>query len=272
MITSTHNPKIQNIRALQARSRARRAAQSFVVEGVRLAEEAVAAGWEAQLALYSADLEARGRAVVDTFAARGVEVEEVTPQVMRAASDTQTPQGILVVLPLRPLPLPEVLDFAFIPDGVRDPGNLGTMLRTAAAAGVGAVFLPPGTVDPFSPKVLRAGMGAHFRLPIHSYSWEEIGARLQAGALEVYLAAAGAGQAHTRSDFRQPLALIIGGEAEGAGSEAQHLAGARVHIPMPGGVESLNAAIAAGILMFEVVRQRTETGGQNGITHARTNP
>jgi TrmH family RNA methyltransferase len=149
------------------------------------------------------------------------------------------------------------LDFVFIPDAVRDPGNLGTMLRTAAAAGVGAVFLPPGVVDPFAPKVVRAAMGAHFRVPVYPLSWEEIHNHLNAYALRVYLAAAGAGQVYTQADFRSPLALIIGGEAEGAGQQARQLAAEYVHIPMSGDVESLNAAIAGAILMFEVVRQRS---------------
>lgn len=256
MITSSKNPKIQYVRSLLGRAKDRREAQAFVVEGVRLAEEALSAGWEADLLLFTAGLSERGRAVVEGFAARGAPVEEVAPEVMRSAGDTQSPQGILAVLPVRSLPAPESLDFAFIPDGVRDPGNLGTMLRTAAAAGVGAVFLPPGTVDPYAPKVVRAGMGAHFRLPILVETWEEIGAWLAHTSLTPYLAAAGQGQAYTLADFRAPTALVIGGEAQGAGAEAEHLARWRLHIPMPGRAESLNAAVAAGIILFEVVRQR----------------
>ena len=259
MITSTHNPKIQWVRLLQSRPKERRQAQAFIVEGVRLAEEALAAGWGAQLVLYTREAGERGQAVVAGFAAQGAAVEEVAPQVLLAASDTQTPQGLLAVLPQRPLELPEALDFAFIPDGVRDPGNLGAMLRTAAAAGVGAVFLPPGTADPYAPKVVRAGMGAHFRLPVRQQTWEEIRAHLHAASLRIFLAAAGAGKPYTQADFRSPLALIIGGEAEGAGPEAHSLAEARVHIPMPGGIESLNAAAAAAVLLFEVVRQRHES-------------
>lgn len=256
MITSSHNPKIQWVRGLQARPRERREAGAFVVEGVRLAEEALAAGWEAHLVLHTADLGERGMAVVSAFAARGAPVEEVTPEVMRQASDTPAPQGILVVLSLRSLPLPEAASLVFIPDGVRDPGNLGTMLRTAAAAGVDAVLLPSGSVDPFSPKVVRAAMGAHFRLPVHTLEWDALREEVMRLGLHVYLAAAGEGTAYTRADFRRPLALIIGGEAEGAGSQGKDLAVERVHIPMPGGSESLNAAVAAALLLFEVVRQR----------------
>ncbi len=257
MITSTKNPKIKTLRALQSSSRARRQEGVCVVEGVRLVEEALAEGWQAQQVFYSADLSERGRALLEVFAAQGAALEELTPQVMRAASDTETPQGLLAVLAWQALPLPDKLDFVFIPDAVRDPGNLGTMLRTAAAAGVQAVFLLPGAVDPLSPKVLRAGMGAHFRLPIHTLSWEEIGAHLK--GLNIYLAAAGQGLPYTQADLRAPLALVVGGEAAGAGTDAQRLATAQLHIPMPGGVESLNAAVAAAVLLFEVVRQRGQS-------------
>jgi TrmH family RNA methyltransferase len=258
MITSTKNPKIQYVRSLLGTAHNRREAQAFVVEGVRLAEEALAAGWEAQLVLHTEELGPRGQALVAGFARQGAQVEQATPEVMRSTSDTQTPQGILAVLARRALPLPVGLDFAFIADGVRDPGNLGSMLRTAAAAGVGAVFLPPGTADAFAPKVVRAGMGAHFRLPILSGAWDEIEARLSGAGWNVYLAAAGEGAAYTQADFRAPLALIIGSEAEGAGEDAARVAQWRVHIPMPGRMESLNAAAAASILLFEVVRQRSK--------------
>lgn len=257
MITSSRNPKIQSIRLLNARSRERRESGAFVVEGVRLVEEALSAGWPARLVLHTADLEPRGQAVVEGFAARGVTVETVSDHVMRHASDTQTPQGLLAVLEIQPFPFPEKPGFIFIPDGVRDPGNLGSMLRTAAAAGVDMVCLPEGTVDVYSPKVVRAGMGAHFRLPLFTGSWQQIGGLLERSRAAVYLAAAGQSLPYTQADFRLPLALVVGGEAAGAGEQALALAHQQVHIHMPGGVESLNAAAAAAVLMFEVVRQRT---------------
>jgi len=256
MITSIHNPKIQWVRKLQSRSRERREAQAFVVEGVRLVEEALHAGWQASLVLYEGGLDERGSKVVEGFAGQGAAIEEVSPEVLQAASDTETPQGLLAVLALRLLPLPERADFVFIPDGVKDPGNLGSMLRTAASAGVDAVLLPEATVDVYAPKVLRAAMGAHFRLPIQALSWTEIRGLLERSGLHVYLADAGSGTSYTRADFCLPLALVVGGEAQGASPFAVSLAMERVHIPMPGGMESLNVGIAAALLLFEVVRQR----------------
>ncbi len=230
----------------------------FVVEGVRLVEEALRAGWQPSLVLYTPDLSQRGLEIIRSLSPSIV--EEVSPAVMRSASDTQTPQGILAVMAQRTLPLPAALDFVLVLDAVRDPGNLGTILRTAAAAGVQAVFLAPGCVDPFSPKVLRSAMGAHFCLPLLVLDWTEIEALLKLGearpGVKIYLSDAEGSLPYTQADFRSPAALIVGGEAEGAGAEAQRMAERRIHIPMAPGVESLNAAIAAAILMFEVVRQR----------------
>ncbi len=258
MITSVHNPKIQAVRRLLTQSRERREQQAFIVEGVRLAEEALQAGWTAQQLFFLSRLDERGRAVVEGFAGQGAPVEQVSEMVMNAMSETETPQGLFVVVNQRALPLPANSDFLLILDGLSDPGNLGTLLRTATAAGVQGVLLAPGCVDAWSGKVLRAGMGAHFRLPIQSLSWPAIGRVINnsAGGLRVYLADARDGIAYTKADFRAPLAIIVGGEAAGAGEEANKLATEKVHIPMPGRSESLNAGVAAGILLFEAVRQR----------------
>jgi len=258
MITSTHNPKIQAVRKLQAQSKTRREEQAFVIEGVRLSEEALQAGWDAQQVFYTDALDERGKTLVGSFSSQCVPVEQITEVVMKAISETETPQGLLVVLAMRTLPLPPAPSFLLILDGVRDPGNLGTVLRTAAAAGVQAVLLTPGGADAWSPKVLRAGMGAHFRLPIRSLGWEGIKSILKVSSvhLRVYLADSATGTPYTNADFRSPMVLIVGGEAAGAGSQSASLADEKVHIPMPGGSESLNAGIAASILLFEAIRQR----------------
>ncbi len=260
MITSVRNSKVKWVRSLQSRPRARQEEGAFVVEGVRLAEEALVAGRSARLVLFTSDLSPRGMAVVQGFAASGAETLPVAPEVMRSASDTRTPQGLLAVLPLLDMEFPQKVDFLLVLDEVRDPGNLGTVLRTAAAASVDVVLLTTGSADPLAPKVLRAGMGAHFRLPVQRMEWEQIAGALRRQAdpsLHLYLAAPGAGVAFDRADFRRPLALILGGEAQGAGEQARGLADSCVHIPMPGGGESLNVAAAAAVFLFEVIRQRS---------------
>ena len=123
MITSTHNPKIKWVRSLQAGRRARQKEGAFVVEGVRLAEEALASNWPVKLVLHTHDLTVRGQGIVSAFTNRDVPVEAVEEHVLRTASDTDTPQGILVVLSLEVLPLPDRLDFILVVDGVRDPGT-----------------------------------------------------------------------------------------------------------------------------------------------------
>ncbi len=253
-ITSRRNPRIQTVRRLQRSRRSRREMGLWVAEGVRLAEEALAAEWLPRWALYTPKISPRGQAVVAALQARGVPLWEVPPEVFAAASATQTPQGVLLVLPRRALPWPENANFVLWLDGVRDPGNAGTMLRTAWAAGVQGVVLSPDTVDAFNPKVVRAAMGAHFHLPLRRAAWNEAAALR--GGKAVFLAAAGEGVPYDQADFLQPLVLVVGGEAEGAGADARRAATQAVHIPMPGGAESLNAAVAAAVLLFEVVRQR----------------
>jgi len=262
MITSIHNPKIQWARKLQSQARFRREEGAFIVEGVRLAEEALHAGWPALLVLQSEQLNPRGQAIVAGFDQRGVPVETTSEAVLKAVADTETPQGLLIVLKIMPLPILPNLNFVLIPDGMRDPGNLGTLLRTAAAAGVQAALLPPGTADAYAPKVVRAAMGAHFRLAIQPMDWSAIRQVIHSPEhpLCVLLADAGGGQPYTQADLRQPLALVVGGEAEGASQPAITLIDQRLYIPMPGGMESLNAAVAAAIILFEVVRQRTAAG------------
>lgn len=259
MITSTQNPKLKLVRGLLGGPKERRETGAFVAEGVRLVEEALAAGWPFRFALYSPELTRRGHELVDKLSAAGVDLEPVSENLMQTISETETSQGILAVLSLTNLPIPNLPTFILIPDSIRDPGNLGSLLRTAAAAGVQAVFLPPETTDAFAPKVVRAGMGAHFRLPIISLSWDEIRRIADSLDLTLYMAEAEGEQTGWEADFRRPLALIVGGEAEGASQEARKSANRQVRIPMPGSAESLNAAIAGAILMFEIVRQRTKT-------------
>lgn len=258
MITSTRNPKVQRARILLEQRKEREETQSFVIEGVRLIEEALVGDWMPSLVFFCEGLSERGKRLIDELVSRHVEVEQVSPPVMRRITGTETPQGILAVLPRQELPLPAALDFVVIADRLRDPGNLGTLLRTAAAAGVQTVMLTPGTADPFSPKVLRAGMGAHFRLPILQRTWQEIDnlMRTITPKMKILVAEPAEGIPCWQLDLRQPLALVIGGEAEGIGMEARQRADELVCIPMPGKSESLNAAVAAGILIFEVVRQR----------------
>lgn len=254
MITSPHNPVIKHVHALQSKRREREQEAAFVVEGIRLVEEAVRAEAPARLALYTLDLDERGRALLSKLEALGARVEAVSPEAMAAASDTQTPSGLLAVVAMPAYLVVPRPALALVADRVSDPGNLGTLLRTADAAGVESVSLMPETVDAYNPKVVRAAMGAHFHLPIAEARWETLAGGL--GGAAAWLAEARGGQAYDQVDWRPPSALIVSSEADGPSEAARAFTPHRVHIPMTGRAESLNVAVAAGILLFEAARQK----------------
>jgi RNA methyltransferase, TrmH family len=255
VITSLSNPKVKLVRSL-SRRRARYAAQQFVAEGVRLIEDVVGAGIAPALVLYAerVDEEPRGHLLLERLRAATTEVLAASDPVMQAASSTETPQGIAAVVPFITLPLPTPPQFALILDAVRDPGNVGAILRSARAAGVDSIFFAPGTADPYNEKVVRAAMGTHFRVPLRVSRWEDIEAALD-GKARVFLADARGEMEYTRVDWARPIAVIVGGEAEGASEAAKKIAATRVSIPMRGGVESLNAAMAATVMLFEAAKK-----------------
>src|SRR5262249_25572280 len=156
---------------LQTSGKARRKAGQIALEGVRLIGDALDAGFNPDFILYRPDADT---ALIRRLQTSGVECYEVTPEILVHAANTQTPQGMIAVLPLPELPIPESITFALILDAVADPGNLGAILRSAAAATANLVILAPNCVDPFNPKVLRSAMGAHFRVPLVRQNWAEI--------------------------------------------------------------------------------------------------
>jgi len=259
MITSSKNQHVQHIRELLAKKTAREEHGSFIVEGVRLCEEALKTGIPPRLVLYSDACSARGLELVQQAGTAGSKVFLVKHDILDVISDTETTQGLLMVMQTHPLHLPGQMDFVLVIDQVRDPGNLGTILRTAVAAGAQAVFCTPGSVDAWSPKVVRSAMGAHFYVPIVLKSWNEIFdlCKSQQQPLTTYLAESAGGTALWKADLKSPIALVVGGEADGASPEVKKAVDGLINIPMPGGFESLNAAVAASIILFEVVRQRS---------------
>lgn len=253
MITSTQNPRIKWVRSLQTRRKARREG-FFVVEGMRLAREAVAAKARVRLVLHTRKIGELEDDLIAALAGSGAEVLEVADSVMQVCSSTESAPGLLAVLPELDLRPPAPIDLALVIDRVADPGNLGALLRSADAAGVQAVFLTEETVDAYNPKVVRGAMGAHFRLPVVTTSIAGLADHLR--GLEIWLAEAGAGLAYDQVDWRRPSAVVIGSEAQGPRKEICDMASGSVHIPMRSGTESLNAAVAAGVILFEIARQR----------------
>lgn len=253
MIESAQNPKVKLARALQRRRERQREGKLFI-EGVRLIEDALASGLAPVTLFFTGAVLAQPR-VERIVAAYQTAAWEISPAVMAEMTETVTPQELAGIFPLPNLPWPIGPTLLLVPDGVRDPGNLGTLLRSAAATGVEGVILPKGNVDPWSDKVLRAGMGAHFRLPIRDgMEWDKVTALLQ--NLTVRLADASGTLAYDEADWSLPTVLIVGGEAGGAGTAATQRADEVVAIPMANAVESLNAAVAGSVILFEALRQR----------------
>lgn len=252
-ITSLQNQRVKLARSLHQKKHREREGK-LLLEGVRLIGDALDAGVAPEHLFYTED-------VLDDRAA-GALVEQaedaavlVSSEVLENITDTVTPQGIAAVLPQPARPWPDTPSLILICDGVRDPGNMGTLIRAAAGAGVDGVVAPAGNVDVWNPKALRAGMGAHFRLPIRDrVTWDDV-PDLVAGCT-VRLADVAGNLRYYDADWRKPSALIVGGEAAGAGRAATYLASETISIPLFRDVESLNAAMAGAIIMFEARRQQ----------------
>jgi RNA methyltransferase, TrmH family len=259
MITSADNSRVKQARALLDQ-RGREAQNHCLVEGVRLIEEAMRAGIIPALVFFTdqARSNPRSAALLEAVSVAGALLFELSPQVFGTLSDTVTSQGVIAEIAIPHQRLPVQPDFVLVLDRVRDPGNLGTILRSAEAGGVDLVAVAPGCVDPWSPKVVRSGMGAHFRLQLlRMKSWMPLAAILV--GLPVWLAEAGGTVDYDAVDWTQRSALVIGGEAEGVSAEARRLGTGTVAIPIVGATESLNAAMAATVLVFERARQLRRT-------------
>ncbi|MFZ4813294.1 MAG: TrmH family RNA methyltransferase [Phototrophicaceae bacterium] len=250
-ITSLQNNKVKLAGMLITQKQTRQKERKIALEGVRLVTDAFENGLPLEYALHTPEV---SPTLLAELTAGGVALFPVLPSILTEISDTQTPQGIIAVAPLPQHDLPEDADKLLILDAISDPGNLGTLLRTAAGAGVQAVILAPGCVDPYNPKVLRAGMGAHFRVTLVSMAWEDIASELRVD--NIYLAEGTGDVRYDQADWRRKWALVIGSEAHGATVPAQQVATQRLFIPMANQTESLNAAMAATVVLFESARQR----------------
>jgi TrmH family RNA methyltransferase len=290
-ITSLQHPQVRLAHALLEPA-GRRRHGAFLVEGLRLVEAASAAS-APELVLHTQALgrhDARERAVLQRLRAAGATIRLVTDQVLAHVTDTVTPQGIAAVMPLPGGSRAAVraaerngvshvqqgsgapVGLSLILDAVNDPGNAGTLLRSAAAAGVAQVLAPRGTVDLYSPKVVRAGAGAHFLLALRAgLTWEQV-PDLLPRPCQVLLADAGAPTPYWEVDWVRPSALIVSNEARGASEAARALATGTVAIPMHRDVESLNAGVAGSIILFEAVRQRTGGAPAVGVQDSAAGP
>ena len=258
VITSPANPQVKRVCAYQKKRKDRDRDGVFVAEGERLVSETPE---EALLELYvSASYRAAIPRDMERFFSRHEACTQVvSDEVFAKMSDTKSPQGVLAVVKrrfpglIRPDKGPVLLL-----EEIQDPGNLGTILRSSEAAGTAGVFLCGCTVDLYHPKTVRSTMGSIFRVPVRQDD-EDIAQRflkLKADGFQIVAADMAGTTAYDAYDWRQPTALVIGNEANGLSEEARHGADILLRIPMEGKNESLNAAVAASVLLFEAARQR----------------
>jgi TrmH family RNA methyltransferase len=272
LITSPANPRIHKLQTLHT-PRGRKKSSLFLMEGPHLLEALLNAHLFPQEVYYQPDLLQRtpqGKALLERLLhiqdRDRQQVIEVSERVIEAIGDVQTSQGVVSVLPLatfqaektrtrRPLRNRPAL---LILDDLADPGNVGTILRTALAADVEMVLLTPNCVDCYSPKVVRAAAGAHIALPIETnVGWDHIAQQVaQHCPGRLFLAEAGNDTLYYDQNLQYSFALLIGNEAHGPSHEARALATSTLSIPLFNAVESLNAAMAAGIILYEAVRQK----------------
>ena len=252
----------QNVRVKELRASITRGARSerglLAIEGEHLLREALASGLE----LVTVFVQAGREALLDQIRVpRDADTLVLPPEIFASAVDTESPQGIAALVKPRAFTLEEVLggrpQLILIAAGLQDPGNLGTLIRSAEAFGATGYVILPGTASHENQKTLRASAGSVFRLPGMILCEDHILHELAQRKIKTVAAVAGQGDPLARHDFSQPTAIIIGNEGAGIVSSILNRADARVTIPMPGPVESLNAAIAGSILLYEAARQRS---------------
>lgn len=257
MITSSKNPLVKELQALQKKKKERNKQQVFIVEGLRAVGE-IPKTWKIHKYIVSESFALQAE---DMMKDKGAVIISVTDQIFQAVSDTKTPQGVMAVVSQLDYKENDITSkdngFLIIADQVQDPGNLGTLIRTAHASGVDGVFLSKGCVDLYNPKTIRATMGSIFHIPVLTdVDLRSLVQDLIHKKTEIYATALEGSKELYAYDYRKKTAIIIGNEANGISEETKAIVPNFIKIPMPGGAESLNASIAAGICMFEVVRQR----------------
>ena len=256
MITSTGNSQVKHLLQLQKKSKVRNEEKLFLVEGLRMFVEVPEERVEKVYVSESLYNKKKAELRLNRFP-----YEILSDNVFQHVSDTKTPQGILCVVRQQQYNIEEILqkkDPHFVVlDNLQDPGNLGTIVRTAEAAGVSAVFLNRESVDLYNPKTIRSTMGSIYRMPvIYVENLVELLQKFKKKGVQSYAAHLEGRNAYDAENYTTGTAILIGNEGNGLSQEVADQADIRVRIPMEGKVESLNAAIAASVLMFEVYRQR----------------
>jgi RNA methyltransferase, TrmH family len=261
-ITSVKNNRVKEWASLKQK-KFRNQTGLYIAEGVRLVEEVLEAGAKVEAVLIAGDLQSgRFDRVVNAATSTETQMYEVNDMIIEHISDTKSPQGVIAIvhrtegdpqafIAKKEQPLYLVLD------SIQDPGNLGTMIRTADAVGATGVFVGDTCVDLYNPKVVRATMGSLYHLPVFEVNLDSFLPALKEQGVQVVGTAATGVATVFGTDLTEGTALVIGSEAHGLSESVSALVDVAVSLPMPGKAESLNAAIASSVMLYEALRQRT---------------
>lgn len=261
IITSSSNKLIKEIKMLQKRKE-RWSKKSFFIEGTRAVEQCIKSNAKIKHIVYSRDiLGSEIDKVLYLIDEENYETYEISNKLFKEISDTDNPQGIMAIVSFDEFSLGDILkenNFIIVLDRVQDPGNLGTIIRTADAFGANGIIVTNGCVDVYNPKTIRSTMGSIFQIPIvHMGEMREVLEVLKQENTSIISSSLNTDKYSYDIDFKTSCAIVIGNEAQGISKEVLNLSDQLVKIPMVGEAESLNAAIASGVLMYEVLRQRS---------------
>ncbi len=261
VISSFSNAQMKNLTLLQKKAKARDEQGIYVIEGLKMFEEAREAGLLTKA--YASESFYKEKIQEDPNYFTDLDYDIIADAVFKEVSDTKTPQGIMGTVKKASYCLNNILEnpeaCLLLLEDIRDPGNLGTMIRTAEGAGVTGIILSDTSVDIYNPKVIRATMGSIYRLPFYyTEDLYETLVEIKKQGIVIFAAHLLGIAYDTKGSFRNRCAFLIGNEANGLSEKATALADTLIKIPMAGKVESLNAAVAAAILMYEAARQRQE--------------
>jgi len=262
-ITSTKNPLVKEIKSLH-KKKGRVKNSAFIIEGIKIINEALENNYPLEKIIYTDKLfdNNDGEKLLNRIKDK-YELVYVSDNVFNEISDTETPQGILAVAQLKYKVADEISlnnnPFLLYLDEVQDPGNMGTIIRTADAFNVDGVIISEGCADPYNPKVVRATMGSIFRTPLFFASKGlDTLIKLKDKGIKIYSSSLEGSIPIYKADYSGGLVLVIGNESKGVSRDIQLMSDILIKIPMPGKAESLNAGVAASIMMYEITKHRSE--------------
>ena len=258
-IQSKDNLLIKDVKKLKEKKH-RKDSNMFLVEGFRFVEEALDSNFEVMQIFVSARGESKYQdSLMKSKLQKNTKVYCISDSLFKGICDTDNPQGIIATVKNKPVEIKYNNGFYVLADKIQDPGNMGTIIRTAHAAGALGVIITKGTVDIYNEKTLRSTMGSIFKVPVIYDKDLSLVKELKEGGFKLITSSLDTDKNFYDVDLKEKSIISVGNEGNGISEEIYNLSDLKVKIPMPGGAESLNAAVAASIMMYEVIRQKNST-------------